>query len=323
MEFACHISESDLTHYTKQVFGSDYAIRAVTRLNGGAQKVVYKLHFQNGFACMLYVWDLTMNYFREEIEHSGTDMWSYGADFFGANNRLLTQLGIATPEMYDLNQQRQRYAFDYALVECIEGSKAEDYFAHPDTAEKQRLFRRIGEVVAKLHGYEREVPGRPDHIQPPLQSCQQQLVDNAVRQLDYAAPHMPEISAAQDRLMSVLLESSSRIHPRASYGLIHGELGPDHILVNSNMEPYLIDIEGITFFDIEHEHSFLEFRFGEHYRYFRHEHLDPDRMAFYRLHHHISLIGGGLKLLHRGFPDRRFAQGIVDHHLRCALQYVQ
>lgn len=241
---------------------------------------------------------------------------------FAENSRILTQLGVPTPELYDLNRERREYTFDYALVERIGGGKAEDYFPHPDTVDKQRLFRRIGEMVAQLHGCSRDMPGRPGQTKPPRKTCQQQLVDNAVRQLAYAASYLSEIAAAQDKLMSVLQEFSSRIRPRTSYGLIHGELGPDHILVTPNLEPYLIDIEGVTYFDIEHEHSFLEFRFGEHYRYFCHDHLDPDRMAFYRLHHHISLIGGGLKLLHRGFPDRLFAQGIVDHHLRCALQYV-
>lgn len=322
MENACHLSESDLTHYTKQVFGSGYAISQITRLNGGAQKVVYQLDFLNGFSCMLYVWDLSMNYFREEIEHSDHDMRSYGADLFCENNQVLTQLGIPTPELYNLNLERREYAFDYALVERIGGGKAEDYFAHPDTAEQQRLFRQIGEMVAKMHDSARDVHGRPGQTKSPRKSCQQELVDNALRQITYAASYLPEIAAAQEGLMSVLQECSSRILPRTSYGLIHGELGPDHILVNANLEPYLIDIEGVTYFDIEHEHSFLEFRFGEHYRYFRQDHLDPDRMAFYRLHHHISLIGGGLKLLHRGFPNRQFAQGIVDHHLKCALKYV-
>ncbi|MBB3126419.1 hypothetical protein FHS19_001073 [Paenibacillus rhizosphaerae] len=322
MEMVCHISESDLTDYANRVFGSGYAISRITRLNGGAQKVVYQLDFLNGFSCMLYVWDLSMNYFREEIEDSDHDMRSYGADLFDENNRILTQLGIPTPELYDLNQEHREYAFDYALVERIDGSKAEDYFAQPDTTDKQRLFRRIGEMAARMHDCVRDVHGRPGQNKPPRKSCQQELGDNAVRQIAYAASYLPEIAAAKEGLMSVLQEFSSRIHPRTSYGLIHGELGPDHILVNPNLEPYLIDIEGVTYFDIEHEHSFLEFRFGEYYRYFRQDHLDPDRMAFYRLHHHISLIGGGLKLLHRGFPDRPFAQGIVDHHLKCALQYV-
>jgi hypothetical protein len=49
----------------------------------------------------------------------------------------------------------------------------------------------------------------------------------------------------------------------STLGFIHGELGPDHILVNESLTPFLIDIEWAMFFDIEHEHSFLELRFGD------------------------------------------------------------
>ena len=56
----------------------------------------------------------------------------------------------------------------------------------------------------------------------------------------------------------MLHELESRIDSRKRYGFIHGELGPDHVLVTDRLEPYLIDIEGAQFFDIEHEHTFLE-----------------------------------------------------------------
>ena len=56
---------------------------------------------------------------------------------------------------------------------------------------------------------------------------------------------------------------------------LYMELGPDHVLINDKLEPYLIDIEGTEFFDIEHEHSFLQFRFGDYYRYLKNDTLDP------------------------------------------------
>ncbi|MEU0751347.1 hypothetical protein ABZ476_33950, partial [Streptomyces albogriseolus] len=39
--------------------------------------------------------------------------------------------------------------------------------------------------------------------------------------------------------------------PRTEHGLIHGELGPDHVLVDASGHPVLIDIEGAMFFDVE------------------------------------------------------------------------
>lgn len=147
-------------------------------------------------------------------------------------------------------------------------------------------------------------------------------LDNAQKQLRYASRHVEIIRNHYDKLLDTLHEFESQIQPRQKYGFIHGELGPDHVLVNDRLEPYIIDIEGAMFFDIEHEHSFLEFRFGDFYRYVKKDSLEPQRMLFYRFHHHISLISGGLKLLHRGFPDERFAKELTKHHTECALRFI-
>jgi hypothetical protein len=44
-----------------------------------------------------------------------------------------------------------------------------------------------------------------------------------------------------------LHELAALVPPRAEYRLIHGELGPDHVLVGRSAEPVLIDIEGLMF----------------------------------------------------------------------------
>jgi hypothetical protein len=82
------------------------------------------------------------------------------------------------------------------------------------------------------------------------------------------------------------------VRPRTDHRLIHGELGPDHVLVDGDGQPVLIDIEGLMFFDLEWEHVFLELRFGEHYRALRPGGLDEGRRRFYRLAMHLSLIAG-------------------------------
>ena len=94
------------------------------------------------------------------------------------------------------------------------------------------------------------------------------------------------------------------MRPRGRYGLIHGELGPDHVLIDGHGQPVLIDIEGVMFFDVEWEHAFLELRFGEHYRWLREDGLDEERLRLYRLALHLSLIAGPLRLLDGDFPDR-------------------
>jgi aminoglycoside phosphotransferase (APT) family kinase protein len=44
---------------------------------------------------------------------------------------------------------------------------------------------------------------------------------------------------------------------RQAAALVHGELGPDHVLLDRRGEPVLIDIEGATYFDVEAEHVWM------------------------------------------------------------------
>ncbi len=185
------------------------------------------------------------------------------------------------------------------------------------------MFERLGDILAGMHANERQTYGKQNHSGINTKDCHLLKMENAKVQLSYASQHIDSIRANQSKLLDTLYELESRIEPRNRYGFIHGELGPDHVLVNENLEPYLIDIEGAAFFDIEHEHTFLEIRFRDYYRYLKNDSLDHDRMLFYRFHHHISLTSGGLKLLHRGFPDQQFAKGLADHHSRCALRFMR
>jgi hypothetical protein len=112
------------------------------------------------------------------------------------------------------------------------------------------------------------------------------------------------------------------VRPRSQYGLIHGELGPDHVLVDRRGQPVLIEIEGLMFFDVEWEHAFLRLRFGEHYRWLDHSDLDEGRLTFYTLAMRLSLVAGPLRLLDGDFPDRDFMRGIVEHNLQEALAFL-
>ncbi|MGG4143708.1 phosphotransferase [Paenibacillus algorifonticola] len=305
------------------VFGTDYVVANVSTMHGGAQKVVYKIDCTNHFSCVLYVWDLSMNFFLEEIASASIADQSYGGHLFEMNNRFLREHGIQTPALYNLNTERSRYQFDYALVEYVNGHKAEQYFQHSDTKVQDQLFERIGDMLTCMHANERQSYGKPSQVGEHLGSCHLLQLENAQEQLSYAVNHIESIRVNQSRLLEKLHELESRIEPRNRYGFIHGELGPDHILVTDQLEPYLIDIEGAGFYDIEHEHSFLELRFRDFYRYLKKDTLDHNRMLFYQFHHHIALTSGGLKLLHRGFPDQSFAKGLADYQCRRTLQFIE
>ncbi|MEU9476814.1 hypothetical protein [Streptomyces sp. NPDC048191] len=115
---------------------------------------------------------------------------------------------------------------------------------------------------------------------------------------------------------------AARIGPRADHVLVHGELGPDHVLLDADGRPALIDVEGLMYFDAEWEHVFLRLRFGPHYDALRADGLDADRMRLYRLAMHLNLVAGPLRLLDGDFPGSGLMRDIAEHNLAEALALV-
>lgn len=126
---------------------------------------------------------------------------------------------------------------------------------------------------------------------------------------------MQRIAAVRDELAEVVVARHTVIAPRSDCGLIYGELGPDHVLVDEHDEPVLIDIESAMLLDVEWEHAFLELRFGERYHRLRVPGLDERRLRLYRLATYLSLVAGPLRLLDGPFPDRAGMLGIVDSNV--------
>jgi len=157
----------------------------------------------------------------------------------------------------------------------------------------------------------------------PQRPCEQVVLDRALDHLAQAAARVERVAAARARLAEVAGELAAAVRPRTDHRLIHGELGPDHVLVDGDGQPVLIDIEGLMFFDLEWEHVFLELRFGEHYRALRPGGLDERRLRFYRLAMHLSLIAGPLRLLDGDFPDREPMMRIVEYNIGRALAFAR
>lgn len=65
------------------------------------------------------------------------------------------------------------------------------------------------------------------------------------------AIHDTRLADAHQRIVEHLHLLHSAVTPRQVYGLVHGELRPDHVLLTSRGEAALIDIEGTAYFDVE------------------------------------------------------------------------
>ncbi|WP_239150065.1 hypothetical protein [Streptomyces sp. SID8111] len=102
---------------------------------------------------------------------------------------------------------------------------------------------------------------------------------------------------------------------RTQHGLIHGELGPDHVLVDDSGHPVLIDIEGLMFSDVEGEHVTLQPRFSDQYSALSRPGLHPARLDL-MLAIRLSLVAGPLRLLDGDFPHRTVMQENAEHNTK-------
>src|ERR1022692_3022180 len=325
----------NLAGVVRAAFGPGRRLAAVDRLRGGSKKGVYRLTFDDGATVIGYLWNEAENYWpaaQHEAGESHADPFSdaSGADLFEASHAYLDGLGVRVPQVYLLDRSRAAYPADIALVEDVRGESLETRLERGLPGADQALAR-LGAAVSLMHQQRGPRFGKLAYVigsaagqdgsaqdgsaedgsaacqdgaaqggaaqdaAGSYLSCEQVVLDRALADLDTAAARVERLAAARGQLADLTQALAAAVPSRAQYGLIHGELGPDHVLIDEQGHPVIIDIEGVMFFDVEWEHAFLELRFGEHYRWLRASDLDDRRLRFYRLALCLSLIAGPLR----------------------------
>jgi hypothetical protein len=314
----------------RAAFGAERRLLGVSRLRGGSKKGVYRLTFDDDTTAIAYIWADDENYWpAEQVADTGNlaDPFSHasGIDLFEAAHRRLSALGIRAPRIYLADRSQRRYPADIAVVEDVPGENLEIRLQR-DPRGAEMTLGRLAEVLGEMQRHTAPGFGKVALIDnggtSRGRSCEQVVFDCALEDLAEAAARDARIAGVRDRLEDVLRALAAAVRPRSRYGLVHGELGPDHVLVDRLGEPVLIDIEGMMFFDVEWEHTFLRIRFGGFYRWLEKAGLDEQRLTFYTLAMRLSLVAGPLRLLDGDFPHRAGMKEIAEQNLRQALTFL-
>ena len=307
-------------------------VAGVTRLGGGSKKGVYRLSCTDGFSAILYVWAAAEDYWPSDPDpdpdaDAGVFAHASGLGLFKGSARRLSAAGVRVPRVYLADGSQAVYPADIALVEDLRGGTLEELL-EADHEAAGPVMERLGDMLAGMRrvrsarvgkaGTGAGQAGAPDE-----RRSEQIVLDRALRQLARAAQRVPRLAVARPRLEETLRALTAVISPRPEYTLIHGELGPDHVLIDEQRNPVLIDIEGAMYFDAEWEHAFLRLRFGQAYRWLRAGGLDKPRMRLYALALDLSLIDGPLRLLDGDYPDRDEMLAIAAHAVDRALAAAQ
>lgn len=315
----------ELQALVRRALGAHADLQDVQRLRGGTKKGVYRLTLVDGSSVIVYLWSSQENYWpvREGIAED-RDPFSHadGLDLFLGATDALTRAGLRTLLVHLVEKHHPGLGADVAIVQDVPGPTLEEHIAHGDPDQVRVVLERVRHTLGAMAAHTQDGLGKACGPLIRDRSCPEVVVERALADLAEGAERRPVLAQVATRVAERLRTLVGRITPRREYGLVHGELGPDHILGDADDRPVLIDIEGLMYFDLEWEHTFLRLRFGEWYRHLGCPGLDPARIDLYMLAHHLSLVAGPLRLLDGPYPDRAEMQAIVDHHLGCVLAQV-
>lgn len=322
------VTREQLASAARAALGDGRRLEAVERIAGGSKKGVYRLVMDDATTAIAYLWDGAENYWpASEGDDDLTEPFSPGLelDLFEAAHARLDALGVRVPAIRLVDRDGAHCPADLAIVEDLPGESLEELLAR-DRSAAAAVMARLAESLEAMRGHRAPAYGKVAVVDgggtSRGTSCEGVVLDRALRDLAEAASRDPRVAGARDRLEERLLGLAAAVRPRAEYAVVHGELGPDHVLVDADGKPVVIDIEGLMYFDVEWEHVFLQIRLHDAYRPLGVAGLDEDRLALYMLAQRLSLTAGPLRLLDGDFPDRAFMAGIAEYNLKQALELV-
>ncbi|AMW12667.1 aminoglycoside phosphotransferase [Streptomyces qaidamensis] len=321
------LTTTDLAPLARAALGPGRTLTGVERVRGGTKKGVYRLILDDDSTAVAYVWSADEDYW-DQPDPDPRDVFSHGTGLglFTAAHDRLAAAGVRTPRLRFADSTHTHLPADAAVVEDLTGGSLEDALARDPGAAPQAL-ERMAELLATLHSHTGPRFGKVAVVDAGGSSygdsCEQRITEGALRSVAEAAARDPRAAAARRELEEEIHALVAEVRPRDRHTLIHGELGADHVLLTPGGQPALIDIEGLMYSDVEHEHVFLRLRFGPHYDALRAPGLDEARLRLYRLAMHIGLVSGPLTLIEGDFPDPGRMRGIAEHNLHEALSLLK
>lgn len=313
----------------RAAFGKDRSLAGVERLAGGSKKGAYRLTLDDGGKVLIYAWDESEDYWHGVLPEGAADpadtfSHASGLALFEAAARRLRSAGVRCPELLFTDRSRSLYPADIAVVEDVAGGNLEALL-EDDPVAAERPLSVLADWLTAMADVHSPSFGKVAFVDAGGRShgasCERVMLDRALAQLSEIAGRDGRAASAQRRMEETLHSLAAPIMPRATVTIVHGELGPDHVLLDRGGEPVLIDIEGAMYFDVEIEHVWMRMRFGEHYARLSHDRLDVDRLSLYQLCMHLDLVAGPLRIAGTSHPQREWFSGVAEHHLQRALQY--
>jgi len=318
-----------LAGVVREVFGSDRRIVTVERLPNGTKKGVYRVALDDRSSAIVYVWSPEEDYWEGLLPEHADDpaspfAHSSGIDQFKAASRRLESVGARSPRVLFTDRSKTLYPAEVAVAEDVAGPTLEALIEQDSEAAGSALAQ-LAEMLGGMRRYRGPGFGQVAVVDggttAAAATCEQAHRERSLVAIADAVARVPRAARDRGLLEDKLFALYELVEPRSELSVVHGELGPDHVLIGPVGEPVLIDIEGLMYCDVEVEHCWMRMRFGEHYGPLRVEGLDPRRLKYYQYTMHLDLVGGPLRIAEGDFPNREWMLDLADRHLTQALEY--
>ncbi|MBU2662940.1 phosphotransferase [Actinoplanes bogorensis] len=287
-------------------------VTSLDRLTGGTKKGVYRLGLDDGRSVILYLWADAENYWPpSETVPDDPFTGASGAELFVSGQAALAGAGVRVPEVLLAGP-------DLVLAEDA-GTETLEALMERDPVAAARPVAELGAALRRMQAVRGEDWGLPAERRVQTRPPEEMVLGRALSHLRAVAAQDERLAAAHGRIEGHLRGLRAEVRPRREYALVHGELGADHVMMSPGGEPVVIDIEGVTYFDAEWEHAFVQLRFQEAYGELGSFDLDPARLEFYRFAQVIGLIEGPLRIATTDFPNRRWMLDLAELNIRKAL----
>ena len=111
----------------------------------------------------------------------------------------------------------------------------------------------LKENMRKLHCIKSSRGGDLKYTREEYFSCKASIKQALEDAFLYLFEHYEPITRLKEQLMGISHMLYTKIEERKEYALIHFELGPNTIMVDQKGHTYLIDFEGMKYFDLQYE----------------------------------------------------------------------
>lgn len=236
-----HLTRSDLAPLARATTGGHRTLTAATRLRGGSKKGAYRLTFDDDTTAIAYVWSADEDYWDAGVPDP-RDPFSHGTgfDLFTAAHDRLTAAGVRTPRLLYADPAHTHLPAEAVVVEDMTGGSLEEALERDPVAGRAAL-EHLAAQLATLHAHQGPTFGKVALVDnggvPSASSCEERVTEGALRDIAEAAGRDARIAAVEDELVVKAKELAARIRPRTRHTLIHGELGPDHVLLDADGHP--------------------------------------------------------------------------------------